>query len=39
MSKIEIKNIYKIFGPQPDQVLSMVQNGADKEQVLEETGH
>ncbi len=39
MSKIEIKNIYKIFGPKPDQVLSMVQNGADKEQVLEETGH
>ncbi|MDC1449733.1 glycine betaine/L-proline ABC transporter ATP-binding protein [Candidatus Thioglobus sp.] len=39
MSKIKIKNIYKIFGPKPDQVLSMVQNGADKEQVLEETGH
>ena len=39
MSKIEIKNIYKIFGPNPEQVLPMVQDGATKEQVLEETDH
>ena len=39
MSKIEIKNIYKIFGTDPLSVLSMVQKGASKEQVLEETGH
>ena len=39
MSKIEIKNIYKIFGPKPKQVLPMVQDGATKEQVLEETDH
>ena len=39
MSKIEIKNIYKIFGPKPEQVLPMVKDGAGKEQVLEETGH
>ena len=39
MSKIEIKNIYKIFGPKPEQVLPMVQDGATKEQVLEETDH
>ena len=39
MSKIEINNIYKIFGPKPEQVLPMVQEGATKEQVLEETDH
>ena len=39
MSKIEIKNIYKIFGTDPLSVLPMVQKGALKEQVLEETGH
>ena len=37
MSKIEIKNIYKIFGTDPLSVLPMVQKGASKEQVLEET--
>ncbi len=39
MAKIEIKNIYKIFGNEPQTVLPMVQNGATKEEVLEETGH
>ena len=39
MSKIEINNIYKIFGPKPEQVLPMVQDGATQEQVLEETDH
>ena len=39
MSKIEIKNIYKIFGPNPEQVLPMVEQGATKEQILEETDH
>ena len=39
MSKIEIRNIYKIFGNHPDQILPMVKEGANKEQVMEETGH
>ena len=39
MSKIEINNVYKIFGQRPSEVLPMVKNGATKEQVLEETGH
>ena len=30
MSKIEIKNVYKIFGPQPAKVLPMVKEGAKK---------
>ena len=39
MSKIEIKNVYKIFGNSPNEVLPMVKNGANKEEVLEKTGH
>ena len=39
MPKIEIKNVYKIFGNTPTEVLPMVKNGANKEEVLEKTGH
>ena len=39
MSKIEINNVYKIFGSKPSSVLKMVQEGATKEDVLEQTGH
>ena len=39
MSKIEINNIYKIFGPNPQQVMPMVKDCASKEQVMEDTGH
>jgi glycine betaine/proline transport system ATP-binding protein len=39
MSKIEIKNIYKIFGNNPDSVMDMVKNGSTKDEVLEHTGH
>ena len=39
MSKIEVKNVYKIFGQSPSKVLPMVQNGATKEEILEKTGH
>ena len=33
MSKIEVKNVYKIFGDQPSKVLPMVQNGSSKEEI------
>ena len=39
MSKIEIKNVFKIFGDQPSKVLPMVKDGATKEEILEKTGH
>ena len=39
MSKIEIDKIYKIFGPNPDLALERVRGGADKEEILSETGH
>ena len=36
MSKIEINNIYKIFGNKPDSIMPMVKDGATKEEVLRE---
>ena len=39
MSKIEINNVYKIFGPNPKSVLSMVKDGSSKEEILEKTQH
>ena len=39
MSKIEVNNVYKIFGTNPNDILPMVKKGATKEDVLEETGH
>ena len=39
MSKIEIRNVYKIFGSKPHEILPMVREGANKEDVLEKTGH
>ena len=39
MPKIEIRNVYKIFGNNPSEVLPIVRNGATKEEVLEKTGH
>ena len=39
MAKIEVNNVYKIFGTEPMDVLPIVKEGATKEDVLEETGH
>ena len=39
MSKIEINNVYKIFGSNPSKILPMVKDGATKDEVLEKTGH
>jgi glycine betaine/proline transport system ATP-binding protein len=39
MSKIEVKNIYKIFGDHPERILPMVRDGATKEEVRDETNH
>ncbi len=39
MSKIEINNVYKIFGNNPKSIMQMVRDGATKEDVLEKTGH
>ncbi|MEN4921195.1 glycine betaine/L-proline ABC transporter ATP-binding protein [Achromobacter spanius] len=39
MSKIEVKNIYKVFGPHPKKWLQAAQGGMSKEQLLAESGH
>jgi len=39
MTKIEVKNVYKIFGPEPSKVLPMCQDKVSKEEILENTGH
>lgn len=39
MSYIEIKNLYKIFGPRPKEVISMLNKGVSKEEVLKKTKH
>lgn len=39
MVKLEVKNLYKVFGPNPKRVLKAIKNGASKEQLLKDTGH
>lgn len=36
--KIAVKNLYKIFGPQPDQALELLEQGLDKQAIFEQTG-
>lgn len=39
MVKLEVKNLYKVFGPNPRRVLKAIKNGASKDQLLKDTGH
>lgn len=36
---ISCQNVWKIFGPKPDSVWDLLDNGATKQDVLEQTGH
>ena len=38
MDQIIIKNIFKIFGPDPQKAISLIDKGLSKEEVLEKTG-
>lgn len=38
MDQIAIKNLYKIFGPEPQEGIKMLEQGLTKEEVLEKTG-
>lgn len=38
MEKIEIKNLTKIFGAQPEKALTLLNNGDSKDDILEKTG-
>lgn len=39
MAQIAIRNLYKIFGPQPQSVWPLLENGLSKREILEQTGH
>ncbi|MBV6271466.1 glycine betaine/L-proline ABC transporter ATP-binding protein [Alcaligenaceae bacterium CGII-47] len=39
MNKIEVKNIYKIFGSRPQRWMDAVRDGMTKEALLEKSGH
>lgn len=39
MLKVQVRNLYKVFGDQPQSILPMIQEGASKRQVMEETDH
>lgn len=39
MAKIEVRNLYKIFGPRPDQALVRLQSGVAKDQLMQEMRH
>lgn len=39
MSYIEIRNIFKIFGPDPQSALELAKSGSDKDEILAATGH
>ena len=39
MSKIEVKNIYKIFGKEPNKWIDAVKQGISKEELLAKSGH
>lgn len=36
---LSVKNIYKVFGPRPEEAMDMLDKGADKDEVFEKTGH
>ncbi len=38
-AKIEVKNLSKIFGPRPNSILPLLEDGKSKDEILEETGH
>ncbi len=39
MAKIDVRNVYKVFGPRPQTVMEQVRQGMSKDEVLEKTGH
>ncbi|MET3717351.1 glycine betaine/L-proline ABC transporter ATP-binding protein [Pseudomonas sp. PvP001] len=36
---LSVKNIYKVFGPDSDVAMKMLNSGADKEEIFRKTGH
>jgi glycine betaine/proline transport system ATP-binding protein len=38
MAAIEVRNLYKIFGPSPERAFSLIDQGLSKEDILDKTG-
>lgn len=38
MSKIQVKNVYKIFGPRAEEAMALIRQGRSKAEVLSATG-
>ena len=36
--KVVVRNLYKVFGPQPAQAMDLLRQGQSKEQIFEKTG-
>ena len=39
MIKVEVKSLYKVFGPNPQKMLPLVKGGSSKDEMLKKTGH
>jgi len=39
MAKVEVTDLYKIFGSKPEKALNMLKKGASKDEILEKTRH
>ncbi|EOD01190.1 quaternary amine ABC transporter ATP-binding protein [Caldisalinibacter kiritimatiensis] len=39
MYQVEVKNLYKVFGPHPKKVFSLLEKGLSKEEILVKTGN
>jgi len=39
MKKIDIQNLYKIFGPHPEKAMELVKEGRSKDEIMEATHH
>lgn len=37
--KLEVKNLYKVFGPSPDKAFKLIDDGLDKDAIFERTGN
>lgn len=39
MEKIRVENLYKIFGPNPQKIIPLLQKGATKDEIMEKSRH
>jgi glycine betaine/proline transport system ATP-binding protein len=39
LAQLKVHNLYKIFGPHPDQALRLLEQGVSKQEIMEQTSH